>query len=93
MKAPCYPNDFGGCWVCGNDGTEPCDYPEMPEEFKKIAIMLAQAKCTNPSREETMVFLEKIGTARQKNLADKCFGEIRKAFDKLQSDLGQMKAF
>ena len=93
MNAPCYPGENGGCWVCGNDGSEPCQYPEMPDEFKNIAIVLAEKGYANPSREETMVLLEKIGTSRQKNLADKCFSEIRKAFDKLQSDLGQMKLF
>ena len=92
MNAPCYPGE-NGCWVCGNRGSEPCQYPEMPDEFKNIAIVLAEKGYANPSREETMVLLEKIGTSQQKNLADKCFSEIRKAFDKLQSDLGQMKLF
>ena len=93
MNTPCYPNDSGGCWVCGNNGTEPCQYPEMPSEFKQIAVMLARAKHSNPSQDDCIAMLEKSGTSRQKNLADKCFSEIRKAFDKLQSELGQMKLF
>jgi len=41
-----------------------------------------------------MSMLEKQGAStRLKNLADYCFSEVRKAFDKLQSEMGQQTLF
>lgn len=89
---PCYPGE-GGCWVCGNNGTGPCQYPEMPDEFHAIAVMLAQAKYANPSQEDCIALMNERGTSRQKILASECFKEVRKAWDKLQGELGQMRLF
>lgn len=92
--ATCYPSESGSCWVCGNNGDEPCQCPEMPNDFRQIAIMLAQAGYANPNRAETMAMLEKQGAStRLKNLADYCFSEVRKAFDKLQREMGQQTLF
>jgi len=90
---PCYPGENGGCWVCGNSGTEPCQYPEMPDEFHTIAVMLAQKGYSNPSQDHAIAYIEIYGTSRQKSLVNNCWREVRKAFDKLQKDLGQQTLF
>jgi len=56
--------------------------------------MLAQAGYANPNGADTMAMLEKQGAStRLKNLADNCFSEVRKAFDKLQAEMGQQTLF
>jgi len=55
--------------------------------------MLAQAKYANPSQDDCIALMNERGTSRQKNLANECFKEVRKAFDKLQKDLGQQTLF